>query len=65
MNKENVVIVEMMKDFLYYGYTFKFFISRDYSICKNKTIEELQELWQRARSIMARDVWWLDFKNGE
>ena len=54
MNKENVIIVEMMKDFLWYGYTFKSFLKMDYPICKNKTTEELEQLWQRARSMMAR-----------
>jgi hypothetical protein len=42
MKKENTIIIEIMKDFLYYGYTFKNFLDMNYPITKNKSIDELK-----------------------
>lgn len=48
MSNKKSIIIEIMKDFIKYGYGLKTFKEFDYPICKDFTEVEINELWKKA-----------------
>ena len=53
-NERKNTILDMMKDFLRYGYSFNSFLDFNYSICEGLSKSDLKSLWNKSINIMQR-----------
>lgn len=50
-----ITIIDIMQDFLYYGYSFTSFLELRNDLLKVFTEEELKEIWVALRDVMGSD----------